>query len=338
MIKILNLFKIIFVIIGSIVGAGFASGAEIYLFFNSYGYNGFFGIFLCGIITSFIIFLVLKITYENNINNYYDFLTFKIKNKLIINIINNIVNIFLLTSFFVMVSGIIFLFKKINLNNYFIYFLFILILYFSLIKNLDGLIKINKILIPILIIFIVFFYHKLNIYINNNFILNINYKKNWILSSFLYSSYNCVLLIPLLISLKKEINNKKQIKYISFFSGFFIIFLAFIIYKLNFILGDNINTFEMPLLYVSTKLGILYEYLYGIIIFFAIFTSTVSSGYAFLNNISKNNKQYKFLCIIICIFSIFISSFGFSNLVNNLYPFFGYLGIIQIMLIFLKNK
>ena len=35
-----NIFKIIFVIIGTLIGAGFASGQEMYIFFYSYGING----------------------------------------------------------------------------------------------------------------------------------------------------------------------------------------------------------------------------------------------------------------------------------------------------------
>ena len=38
-ISIKNIYKITFVIIGTIVGAGFASGQEIYTFFNKYGLN-----------------------------------------------------------------------------------------------------------------------------------------------------------------------------------------------------------------------------------------------------------------------------------------------------------
>ena len=44
------MFKIIFVLVGTFVGAGFASGKEIYLFFARYGINGFLGIILCSIL------------------------------------------------------------------------------------------------------------------------------------------------------------------------------------------------------------------------------------------------------------------------------------------------
>ena len=37
-----NILKIVFVLIGAIIGAGFASGKEIYIFFFSYGLKGIF--------------------------------------------------------------------------------------------------------------------------------------------------------------------------------------------------------------------------------------------------------------------------------------------------------
>ena len=83
--------------------------------------------------------------------------------------------------------------------------------------------------------------------------------------------------------------------------------------------------------------GKIYKYLYGIIILGAIITTAVSSGYGFLNNVSKNKKQYSICNKIMCILAVFVSLLGFSNLVNSIYPFFGILGLIQLILI-LKCK
>lgn len=69
----------------------------------------------------------------------------------------------------------------------------------------------------------------------------------------------------------------------------------------------------------------------------AIATTAISSAYGFLNNVSKNEKKYKQYTKIICILSIFAPLFGFSNLVNNLYPIFGFLGLVQLIFI-LKCK
>ena len=45
----------VFVIIGTIIGAGFASGKEIFTFFNIYGGYGILGIFLAEFLIGFVI-------------------------------------------------------------------------------------------------------------------------------------------------------------------------------------------------------------------------------------------------------------------------------------------
>lgn len=97
---------ILFTIIGALIGAGFASGQEIYLFFYRFGKNGIMGIILCNIIMSYIIYKTLKVIYNNNINTYKDFLNYIFSNTpRLSRIINIIINIFLCITFFIMVSG-----------------------------------------------------------------------------------------------------------------------------------------------------------------------------------------------------------------------------------------
>ena len=66
-----KILKAVFVIIGTLIGAGFASGQEIYLFFFSYGTKGLIGIIISSgligliiykynIFTSFINFMLPK--------------------------------------------------------------------------------------------------------------------------------------------------------------------------------------------------------------------------------------------------------------------------------------
>ena len=77
--------------------------------------------------------------------------------------------------------------------------------------------------------------------------------------------------------------------------------------------------------------------LYGIIILIAIFTTAVSVGISFLNNISKNKKSFPQKAEILCISSVIISQISFSKLVEYLFPLFGFLGLLQ-MIFILKKK
>ena len=95
-----NIFKICFVIIGTIIGAGFASGKEIYTFFCMYGINGLWGILISNGIIGLVIYLTFNIVLKNNIKSYSNFSNYLVgDHKLLTYTMNNIMNIFLLISF-----------------------------------------------------------------------------------------------------------------------------------------------------------------------------------------------------------------------------------------------
>ena len=72
-INLKNIYNTSFVIIGTIIGAGFASGQEIYTFFNKHGIEGLIGIFISIILMAYIIYKTFKIILKNNISNYQEF-------------------------------------------------------------------------------------------------------------------------------------------------------------------------------------------------------------------------------------------------------------------------
>ena len=321
--------KIVFVIIGTIIGAGFASGQEIYSFFVAYGIWGLTGIFAATLLISLIIYKALKIIKSSNINTYKQFLE-KIlsnslsNNKILKNSILNIVNIFLLISFYIMIAGFsTYFYQEYSFPKIFGAILISVMLLLTFSKNINGVININNYLIPILIIlFIALGINK----IEPIQIVNINYNFKWIISFILYSIYNTIVLIPILIDLKDHITNEKNIAAIS---GIIMLILASVIFLILYSNISIIKNIEIPIVYLAGTISWTYKIIYGIVILIAIFTSAVSAGYGFLINISKSKKTYKILSFIIVLSGLPISYIGFSNLINILYPIFGILGLIQ---------
>ena len=78
-----NILIITMTIIGSIIGAGFASGQEINSFFYKYGIIGILGILISIFLISLIIYKVFLIIKKENINNYKEFLKIIFENKTI---------------------------------------------------------------------------------------------------------------------------------------------------------------------------------------------------------------------------------------------------------------
>ena len=325
-----EIFLITFVIIGALIGAGFASGQEIYSFFFVFGKNGIFGIILTCLMISILIYKTLKIIYKYNIENYSQLQSKFIQNKKIIVIINSILNILLLISFYIMIAGFGAYFEQeLEINKLIgstILAIICMIIFFT---NVKGVLKVSEFVVPALILSIIIIGTKNIIEIQDWHIEEVASQGNWIVSSIIYSSYNMILLIPVLISLRKTISSQKSIKFIAIFTGIIMLITTMMIYLLLLRVDVTIKP-EMPIVYVVSKFYNQFKKIYAFIILASIFTTAISIGTGFLQNTSKNQRSYTQLMLIMCITSLIISNFGFSKLVNNAYPIFGYLGIVQI--------
>ena len=167
---------------------------------------------------------------------------------------------------------------------------------------------------------------------------------SWIIQSILYASYNTVLVMPFLISLKSLLKNRKQLVIISINTSIIIIITAFFMFLLLVNVNTDFTNLDMPTVYVIKKCYIEISKLYSLIVLSAIFTTAISIGIGFLNNIGKNNNKscnnnyyYRILTLIMCFISVIISKFGFAKLVRILFPMLGYFGIVQILLILLYS-
>ncbi len=336
-----NINKVIMVIMGTLIGAGFASGREIYLFFVQYGYFGQIGIIFSGIMTSIIVYLVLKKVKEKQISNYFELLKeINPKSKIVNKVILIIVNSFLLISFYIMIAGFSAYIKQAyQIPIYLSSFFFVFICYIVFQKSLQGMMKINGYLVPFLLFLIIYLGIKNIPYLMQmESLIQIETKaKGFFISSLLYASYNSIILIPVLVTMKNYIKHNRQIKVISFVSGMLMIVLSFAIYGLLLKGQFFIKELELPLLEITLEFGKIFQYIYGFVIMVSIFTSAISTGYSFLENVSKDKKAYKRNLIIMCIIGILVSNIGFSNLVQILYPLFGILGFLQIILLY-RNK
>lgn len=211
---------------------------------------------------------------------------------------------------------------------------FAIIVFIVFMTNIKGIIKASEAIVPILIIalIIIGIINILKIQIgevNGNLI---NYSNgNFFIKAILYCSYNSILLIPVLITLKDYLKDRNQIAKISIASTIIIIMLSILVYLLLVNIKVDISNIEMPAVYVVANYYPMFKNIYGIVILGSIFTTSIALGGSFLQNTVKSQRSYPHIAVIMCITSVIISKFGFSSLVNYVYPIFGYLGILQII-------
>lgn len=327
------MFNIIFILIGTFIGAGFASGKEIFNFFTIYSFNGFFSIFIFSTLLFVLIYKCLNIKTNLKINSYNDFILYLEKKYKFFNhkFFLLIINIFLASSFYIMIAALSSLF-----NYQFDIAKFITILWTVFIcyiifynKNINFLCVINSVLMPFLILF-VFLLCTINTNLNNiNFYNDYSNIGIAVFMGLLYFSYNSLLLIPIVFDLK--ITKKNTNLKISLIFSIIILLITFLI---NLLLSSYYNLvlkLELPILFIANSSLKIFSYFYFFIILSAILTTMISSGYSFVSNFNKYN--YKIKLIIFLLFSFVFCVFSFSDLINFCYPLFGLLGFVQIFLI-----
>lgn len=337
-----KILKAVFVIIGTLIGAGFASGQEIYIFFYQYGINGIFGIIISSIILGLVTYKVLCICKEREVTNYKSFLKEFIKKEKQLEIFNTIMNIFILITFYVMIAGFGAYFEQqFGIYSLIGSIILALICYFVFLKDVSGLIKVSQYIVPILIssLFVIGIF-----VVNSKNILEISYyvtentNWKWILDGVLYGSYNTILLIPVLIALRNLVSNKQEQGIISILTIILVIVLSLIVFFILTKVDVDIKNLEMPAVYVASKISVVFKYIYGFIILSSILTTSISLGTSFLENVTHDKKKHTQYAVLICVSAVLVSNIGFSNLVNLLYPIFGYIGLIQIIKISIQKS
>lgn len=340
------IFQISAVFIGTIVGAGLASGQEITQFFTAFGYKSFFGLIICMLMYILYSFMIIDLSTKYKLNSYKDLIVLVSSGLL-----GKITDI--LTSFF-MISGaaIILAGSGALLHQYFGVSKWIGILIMSIIalmvlfRNTKGLVEINSLIVPSLLIvittifllYMLFSGHTVNI----NHVQTISHNKNyWFLSSLIYASFNILSFSGVLVPFSHDIKNKK---YLILGTALGALGLTILSLMINFMLLTNIPyiyDYDIPLLYIVSRFGKIIQVVLLGIIWLEMFSTEVSDIYSVSKTLEQTFKiSYNKAIICILTLSIPISQIGFKKLINFLYPAFGvisFIFLIQCIIFYRKN-
>ena len=340
--ELTKIFQIATVFIGTIVGAGLASGKEITEFFTKYGLKSFLGIFICGIFYIIMSSIISKISINHNLDSYSD----------VINLISpNILGKFtgLVTTFFLISSASIILAGSGALINQFFgipkvigSLIMICIAVFFLLRGTDGLIEINSFIVPALVftislITILYFLFCKDAVSYSNISSFEPQKDGIAISTLLYAGYNTLsasgVIVPLSTTMKKP-----KTMFIGIICG--ALGLTILCSMINLLL--TINQYEIPLLFVANRFGTIIQALLLVIIWLEMFSTEVSDVYSISKTLENTfNISFKKAIFPVLGVAFIISQFGFGNLINKLYPLFGLLSLVfisQCIYFFFKDR
>ena len=211
--ELLKIFQVAVVFIGTIVGAGLASGKEISNFFTSFGPKSFIGIFICGALYIVMGIIISKISLLYKLNSYSE-----VMQVISPNIFGKLTGI-ITTLYFISSASIILAGSGALIHQFFGIpkiigtLIMLCISLFFLLRGTEGLIEVNSFIVPGLILTISLI-TTLYIAFGNDVmtidnIIHAPAKKSGVfISTLLYSGYNILcssgVLVPLSTKMKKS--------------------------------------------------------------------------------------------------------------------------------------
>lgn len=325
-----NTLKISLCYIGAVIGAGFASGQEIMSFFVKYGVGGAWALVICGFLFFTYGYAALNKIYIKNISSFSGYFE-DISGRGTAAVVEAVSYCFMFSSFCVMVSGSGAVTDQLfGMKTFGIVFMAVLC-FGVFIKGADGMVFINAVMTPLIIIGIIVISLYVLVFDNQSVFADFNIKSvtdNFLVSAIVYVSYNTATLIGVLLPMKKNITSPKVAFWSSVLSGGALAVMGLLLWGVMYAMRGELIGIDVPMLFVAESLGQVIKYVYAAVLYMAMITTAVASGVAVISFLKSRFGMGGFSAsALVCIISIPLAFIGFSNLVNKLYRFFGYVGL-----------
>jgi uncharacterized membrane protein YkvI len=333
-------FQIAAVYVGTVVGAGFATGREIVEFFTRFGFVGLIGILMSGYIFIFHGSKLMRISARIGARSYQEFNVY-LFGKIFGTIINIIMLFMLLGVCAVMLSGAGAVFsEQLGLSRNLGLLITVLLSVAVMVVGIKGLFAVNTFVVPIMITFsfmLMFLSMKLPNFLDQ--LLYIPYAEDgWksVVAPFSYTALNLGLSQAVLVPVAAEIKDDQTVKWGGIIGG---IALTIILLASHFtlVMLPDVEAFEIPMAVIMKSLASGFYWIFILIIYGEIFTSIIGNVFGLERQIKTYYSLPSLLIVgFIFIIAFLISLIEYGTLLSYLYPIFGYFSILFIILLWMK--
>lgn len=320
---------------GCFFGAGFVSGKELYEFFGSFGTSGFWGVIL-----SIVLFFAFGVMLIRNVQlsgkSAFDE-SIIMGNFPKLRALLAFITVFIMFGILIVMSaGAGALIKQVfDLPHFVGCAIFALSVCVAAMFGLSGAIKVFSAIVPVLVI-VTLIICGITL---RKYGINFDYPAesvnplltSWWFSAITYVSYNMITLIGTMIPIGAFVKKKSTV-YIGILAGclFALSIAAGILLAVTSVFSST--QAELPMLDIAFRLHGAFGYIYAILLLLAMFGTSLASIIAIIVYFEKSSvkfsKHKNIYIYIIGILSFVFSLAGFGNLVNTVYPIFGYIGFI----------
>lgn len=333
--------KIAFLFVGTIIGAGFASGKEILVFFGNSGVFFIYASLLCfALFSAVAIFFMLKAKDKK-------LYTLKDLSKHTFKSGSGVFSVFIIICHIIILAGMLAcvdaLFKEV-LNVKFdfpLFSLFTLILACIVVSfGINGLIEVNTVIVPLILIAIlliaIFAKRPEEGLIVNDVLAQDNIFKTT-LNVCVYVGMNMLLTFGILINPCKKLE-KKHIYLGSILGAAFISLMLFVVGVTLLNSPEAVIKDDMPLLFLTNDMHVVFKLVCACVILCGIFMSVIASIFPVAEYTRTYIKNKYLNIIIVAVAGFVLSRIGFSAIVGILYPIMGVIGVVFIVLFYILTR
>ena len=333
-------FQIAAVYVGTVIGAGFATGKEIVEFFSRFGFFGFISILMSGYLFIALGSKLMRIAAQINAKSYQE-----LNEYLFGKWPGRVINIFMLFMLLgvsaVMLAGAGAVFEEqLGLAKNLGVFLTITLSIIVMLIGTKGLFAVNSFVVPLMICFsLILMSYSIQMPNFLNQLLFIPHAEDgWksVVAPFSYTALNLGLAQAVLVPIASEIKDDWTIKWGGILGGI-VLTLILIASHSTLIMLPNLELYEIPMANIMKNLA---PFLYGVfvlVIYGEIFTSVIGNVFG----LDRQLKQYMSIPTMVSVTSIFVVSYlislvNYGTLLSYLYPLFGYICMTFFVLLWMK--
>ncbi|MBO0994507.1 YkvI family membrane protein [Bacillus sp. SD088] len=333
-------FQIAAVYVGTVIGAGFATGKEIVEFFTQYGLFGLMSILVAGYLFIFFGMKVMTKAIDIQATSFME-----LNNDLFGQTFGKVMNI-LMTAMLVGVCGVMLsgaeaLFvEQLGWGKTTGSVMTIILCLIVLWGGLKGLFAVNIFVVPTLIIFnLLLMYTSLSsplLWSSLFSFVSMDHTWKAVGSAFSYAAFNLTLAQAVLVPVATEVNDKATVKLGGFIGGGL---LTIILISSHITLSTlpDLLIYDIPMATIVKNAMSGFYFLYLFIIYGEIFTSLIGNMYGIERQISQFFSLKSIWIYIMMIAVIYIiGRIDYGQLLGLLYPLFGYISLIFLLLLWLK--
>ncbi|MCF8012013.1 MAG: hypothetical protein K9L17_12620 [Clostridiales bacterium] len=334
--KQLSIFTIAATYVGTVVGAGFASGQEVLQFFGFFGLPGIIGLVVTTVLLAVFGYIILELGRRLNAESYLPVIRYA-GGKQLGRIIDWTIIVFLFGGFVAMSAGAGAIFvEQFGLSFLWGSLLMTVLSLATVLIGFSGVISSISFVVPLLLtaVFAVSIY---TIAADPGALLAslrgfsepasapVSF---WPLAAILYASYNLVLAVAVLGPLGAN-STPSRIKTGAILGG---IGLGIGAAAINLSVLTHINAaseMEIPMILVAGTITPLVRLGYTLVLLAEIYTTAVGALFGFIARFTREGTAgYKWLAVGAGAAAFGLAQFGFSNLVATLYPAEGIAGLL----------